>query len=272
MRIDTVLLTATAVVAPAAILVFGACNEGSSAGCEDSGGVLECSDDSTGEACAENELGCTCECLSCQTDSECDDGSYCDGGSCVAPSCESDAECPGDQSCTDEGVCVATSPTYRFVLIEGVSDNVVEPFPGSDIDAVGLIKREDSAVSVWLDSIDEAYEGSGVRNDAASPTAILGAPDADCDAEAIDRFYSLGGRGSYIIGNFGSACDPAAGATLGCIEDGDSIRVVELGNAECGRYEDDDYDVAVSVSTSDGTFIEVGSATGSAIVPVFGLR
>jgi hypothetical protein len=56
------------------------------------------------------------------------------------------------------------------------------------------------------------------------------------------------------------------------IENGDTIKVYEVGATLCGRFDDDPFRVSVGVSTDLGTFVEQGEGHGQIEFPVSGLE
>lgn len=152
---------------------------------------------------------------------------------------------------------------FRFVLVEDTTPTVSGRSPGADLDAISVLRGGDEffAVTVEDSRVDHP------DNEFNDVTALLGPSDADCE---VQNFTSLGGQrfGGYVIVSFEGSGDDD---TL-TLRDGDSIKVYEIGAFLCGRFDDDPYRVAVSVSTELGTFIEVGSGgAGGNVIPVSGL-
>ncbi len=196
-------------------------------------------------------------------DGETDDGQFC--------TCETDDGFDDDFN-NDDGNNDAPK-TMRFVMLEDNSTDLSDGSPGADIDAIGLIKAD--GFESFAQSFSEESnvpcgpeDDADAVNDACNPNAALGEPDAiDVDTgECFDggqpdesQFLSL--NGGFVIVSFGG--DE--------IENGDAIHIYEVGNTECGRFEDEPF--TVSVSDDDlGSFLELGvSSTGDNIIEVSGL-
>lgn len=230
---------------------------------DDCPGTYVCTNDDTGAMCEDTEdPACTCECVisaECTTDDECDGAKICNAeGACVepeGPECTSDAECDGG-TCNAAGICEA-APSFRFVLVEDRQTGAGGDYPGADIDSVELVKGDGTIIGA-VEVEDFANDSSG--NLAADPSQVLGVSDAACDADS-GKFYAMGGEGNWMILSYGDAI----------IENGDSIDVVELGSTECGTFDDDSWAVSVSVSTDEGSFLELGDGVGSSTIAVSGL-
>lgn len=217
-------------------------------------GLLACLPGGGGAAC-DPELDDQCVC-------ETDEGEACDDPSDLDCSCSLPLSDLGEEDNQDqEG---NQKPSLRFVMIEDMTARVAGNAPGADLDAVGLLKAnggERFATAV------EDFELGLAGNEYGNVNEILGSPDANCQKQG---FVSLGGQsaGSYVIVSFGTDTEDVI------IENGDSIRVYELGSTLCPNagYDDDPYRVAVSVSTDLGSFIEVGTGgEGRNTLPIRGL-
>ncbi len=155
-----------------------------------------------------------------------------------------------------------TGMSYRFVLIEDLTDPVAGEAPGSDIDAISIVRP--NGAEHYATSLEDYNVGNGSFLD---PTELLGAPDSNCEKQG---FVSLGGAqsGGYVMVSFGTSTEDIT------INNGDSIKVHELGRTLCpsSSYDDDPYQVGVSVSTELGTFVEIGTGgEGRNVIPVTGL-
>jgi hypothetical protein len=158
---------------------------------------------------------------------------------------------------------VATN-TYRFVLVEDETVNTSGRSPGADLDAIEVVKN--GGGSFYATAVEDITFGPDDGNEALTQENILGAPDDNCagsDATGV----ALGGVGGYVIVSFGTDAQDVT------IENGDSIRVHEIGSTSCpGQFDDDPYSVSVSVSTSLGDFIEIATdVNGDGAVSVSGL-
>ena len=213
------------------------------------------------------------------SDADCDPNddncvcTYDDGGVCEDPD-DLDCACtlvadtdndgtPDQDDDTPNGEQPDNRMNARFVLIEDLTDPIGGDAPGADIDAISVIKNE---AEFFATSVEDSNLG-GQRNAYLDVSELLGAPDAQCEKK---NFTSLGGAraGGYVVVSFGTANRDVT------IENGDSIRVHELGRTLCPStsYDDDPYRVSVSVSTGLGTFHEIGTGgEGKNTVPVTGL-
>ncbi len=159
---------------------------------------------------------------------------------------------------------VEPPPAYRYALIEDLTSPVAGEFPGIDGDYIRLTKA-DGTVHYASGLIDSNIGVEG--NSAADPNQIIGAPDANCDANS-GAFTSLGGldADAYVIVEFGDAADVT-------IENGDTIVVGDLGATDCnGMFDDDPGRLGVSVGTDRGSFTTIGEFDGAAEVPITGLE
>lgn len=192
---------------------------------------------------------------------ETDEGEACDDPDDLDCSCTMPAP---DQEEGDEEQEPAPAQAARFVMIEDMTPRVAGDAPGADLDAVGLLKA--SGGEHFATAIED-FKLGGANNEYANPSELLGAPDARCQKSG---FVSLGGQqaGGYVIVSFGTDNNDLT------IQNGDSIKVYELGGTLCpgSGYDDDPYSVSVSVSTDLGTFQEIGQGgEGRNILPVRGL-
>ena len=219
--------------------------------------------------------------LVCLTSINCQPASVCtleDNGrkvdDCVGGETDSGRQCSCEGDLREDGPAVdpvdTQRPTFRFVLIEDLTPTLAGDFPGADIDAVGLIKADETEVFATSVEADTDIECEG--NLSCDPSSLLGPPDA-VDARGCfgggapdpSRFTSLAG-GLAIVG-FAQSAAPS-------IENGDRIHIYEVGSTECqGNFDDDPYAISVSVSAElSGSFIEIGSGgNGENIIPVSGL-
>jgi hypothetical protein len=164
------------------------------------------------------------------------------------------------------------TPSFRFVMVEDLTVNRGGDFPGADVDAISVIKAGGGEVFASAFSPETDVDCSA--NLACDPSALLGAPDAVLGGECFDgrlgavdpsTFTAL--NGGFAVVQFGS------GANDTTIENGDDIRVYEIGATQCsGAFDDDPYSVAVSVSDDLGSFIEMGTGgQGVVTIPISGL-
>ena len=156
------------------------------------------------------------------------------------------------------------SLSFRYVLVEDLTDPIGGDAPGADIDAIAVVKND---AAFYATAIEDSNLG-GNSNAFLDPGQLLGAPDAGCEKK---NFTSLGGAraGGYVIVSFAT---PQRDVT---IDNGDTIEVFELGRTLCPntRYDDDPYRVSVSVSDELGTFQEIGiGGEGQNSVTVTGLQ
>ncbi len=204
--------------------------------------------------------------LVCADDEACPEGNLCEDGTCAAceDTCTQDTDCQGDDTCNN-GCCIpAPEPVseYRYVMIEDLTNPVSGSSPGADVDAIGLIKRGGERFAT---SVEDYQIGRTDGNNFQNINDLLGPPDADCQ---VRNFAALGGQalGGYVIVSFATQEEDVT------IEEGDTLNIYEVGSTLCGQYQDDPYRVSVSVITTQGSFIEVGSGgNGSNQILVPGL-
>jgi hypothetical protein len=197
----------------------------------------------------------------CGGDGDCPGANTCHGGFCVKAVCDDADDCGASNACYD-GICqeecfsdpecgegyrceeLSCEPdpggggVYRFVLIESAATVTAGLYPGPDIDAVGLVKangREVFATAVELVDIP-------VESEASDPHKLLGPPDTGC--EDLTAMTALGVVGNYVVVSFGTVGEDIT------VENGDTLRVYELGESYCGMF-DDDY-VHLSAMRSPG--------------------
>lgn len=199
--------------------------------------------------------------MACGVDGDCPDGQLCiEEGLCEAcdAQCASEADC-GGRACIQG--CFCEPGAHRFVMIEDLTNPVAGDSPGADLDAVSIIKGGDEFFAQSVE--DASVDTPGNLFD--DPSDILGAPDAGCQ---VQNFVSLGGsaNGGYIIVSMGDGQRDVS------IDNGDSVKVYEIGAFLCNRFDDDPYQVSVSVSTDLGSFVEIGEGgAGGNVIPVTGL-
>jgi hypothetical protein len=197
--------------------------------------------------------------------------SYDDGETCEDPG---DLDCSCTMVSSDEGTEGEVEPdepeeersglSFRYVLIEDLTDPIGGDAPGADIDAVAVVK---SNASYYATVIEDSNLG-GRSNAFLDPGQLLGPPDSNCEKK---NFTSLGGArsGGYVVVSF------ATDAMDVTIENGDTIEVFEIGRTLCPQtnYDDDPYRVSVSIASELGTFQEIGTGgEGINAVPVTGLQ
>ena len=157
--------------------------------------------------------------------------------------------------------CDDDQPDYaRYVLIEDLSQNVSGGSPGADIDAVALVKS--SGAVYWATTTEDFTIGGGM-NEHTSPDEATGEPNSECQ---VKNFVALGGanENGMLIVSFTSDENNVT------IENGDRVRVIEVGETECsGRFEDDPY--SVSISGGLDSYVEIGRGSGTTEMTVFGL-
>lgn len=151
-----------------------------------------------------------------------------------------------------------TRPRWRFVLVEDRLRQNSGEFPGVDIDAIELVTEDGR--SHFVTTIEDFNLGGGSATDI---TQLFGPPDSFCDASS-GAFVSLGGRDAdgYVVVGFSTAAEEV---TFGA---GSTISVYELGFNMCSQFDNDPYDVSVSVSWDRDTFVEIGSGEGLVAIPV----
>lgn len=237
-----------------------------------------CTDDDTGATCdPETDDNCTCEDSAQDLCAEvtCGDGEACEAetGQCIP---EGDAGCQagsGQQCvCLDgngeacaEGAdgCTCTAETaYRFVLIEDMTANVSGEYPGVDLDAIGVTPLGASE-ALYATTVEDFNLGAGSALDTAQ---VLGAPDAACDANS-GKFVALGGQAAdgFIIVGFSSDAQDVT------FSKGAQITAHEVGVTECpgSTFDDDPYNLSISVSSDRDTFTQIGEAAqGTATIAV----
>ena len=248
------------------------------------GDVCDSSADCSGSLECHSAAGCVLRCGSdahcgdgacifvCRSNVECDRDEACVDGNCVSveAECETDLDCDDEEFICEDGQCVAegNGPVYRFLLVEDLSTPVSGEYPGADLDTVELIKGNGR---IHYPSALEDFNIRGDNNLASDPTQLLGPPDADCQADS-GRFVSLGGQaaGAYVILSYGTFDEDVT------LNNGDSLRVYELGATLCGEFDDDSVALSVSVGNTLGSFAELGvdlgeAGTGAYEIPVTGL-
>ena len=157
--------------------------------------------------------------------------------------------------------CFCAPSEHRFVMIEDLTNPASGDSPGADIDAVSVLK---SGEEFFATQVEDASVDSPT-NRFNDPSELLGPSDSGC---MVQNFTSLGGRqfGGFAIVSFDGGGQEVA------IENGDVVKVYEVGNLLCGRFDDDPYQVSVSISTDQGTFVELGDGGSNRnLIPVTGL-
>lgn len=210
------------------------------------------------QACSPEDEGCVCAL---------EDGTACDpevDEGCTCALEQADPDMMEDMADPDmeEDMVEPPANTYRFLLIEDLTQGAAAPYPGVDLDAVTLSKS--SGGTHYVTAVDDAALADGPNNEAPNVNAIVGPPDDNCEANK-DRFVALGGQGGYIVVSFGTDDQDIY------FEEGDTLTIHEIGNTSCnGQYDDDPYKatVQVSVMTEQGAFVELGEADGEAALPI----
>ncbi len=154
--------------------------------------------------------------------------------------------------------------SYRYLLLEDLTDPVTGEQPGADIDYVRLTKNNGDVH--YVTEVLDFNVGALDTNTAADVTQLVGQPDSLCDINS-GAFVSLGGlaEDGFVIVSFGDELNVIA------IENGDSIVVGELGPTLCGDLEDDAVRVSVSVSNARDSFITIDTVSGANELIVMGL-
>jgi hypothetical protein len=223
-------------------------------------------EDEEAQACSPGDESCVCAL---------EDGTSCDPEVDEACSCsleESDMPADTNEDDVDDeeegeepdegGEETGTDIVYRFLLIEDLTQGVTGPYPGVDLDAVTLTKAEGG--DFYVTGVDDAELADGATNEANNLSAIMGAPDDNCEANS-ERFVSLGGEGGYIVVSFGTDIEDVH------FEEGDTLTIHEIGGTACdGQYDDDPYRASIQVSVMDaqGMFVELGEGDGEATLSV----
>jgi hypothetical protein len=231
----------------------------------DSGGIPEpeCRTDANCGAAAYCSLG---RCISnngapCAGDDECGRGRCVEGLCDASANCEEDSDCERGLQCRT-GHCTRPPPrppgsVHRFVLIEDLSDDIGDPFPGADIDTIILTKSWGGRYFVTaVEDGNIPAEG----NSAADPTQAIGEPDTRCEDDSGGH-VSMGGQAAdgWLIVSFGTATEDVT------IENGDSLRIFELGQTICGKFRDDPLQLSVGTQNTRGSFTaaDVIATTGN---------
>ncbi len=186
---------------------------------------------------------------------------------------DDDATC-GDGVCGDDESCAVDcgdSPSFRFVMVEDLTRNPSGDFPGADVDAISLIKRDGDELFAASLSSDTDVDCAGNR--ACDPSALLGPPDAIRGGKCFGGQLSQVDASTFTALNGGFAVVQFSDRSRDAkVENGDRLRVYEIGATQCGAFDDDPYRVSVSVSDDLGSFVEVGTGgRGVITIPVTGL-
>jgi uncharacterized protein YegL len=246
---------------------------GFSGGCSESFFESICADKECGGLycgfCDERQATCVdTTCVSFNDAEDCDPTTD-EGCICTDSNGQSCDPNDGDEDCTctivgsNNGANNGQSLVYRFVAVEDLTSpgSGSAEFPGADVDAISVNNAGGEFFATYVENFEIDPRG----NSGSDPNELLGAPDANCEANS-GAFTALGGVGNYVIVSFGTQSEDVT------IENGNSIKVYELGSTLCGRFDDDPYRVSVSVSDDLGSFIFIGDGgQGSNEVPVSGL-
>lgn len=179
--------------------------------------------------------------------------------------CEADpdADATPDTGTTTNEVTNIEPLDYFWVRVDDLSTDVDDEDPGSDIDAVGLVKGgtyswlQAGVAGMFASDDRDATVSMDFANAEGAPNAFTGWESGDTTncSVASAGFASLGGSGGYLIGRFADA-----------IEAGDELVVYEVGNCHgpgtsgTGDYQAAAEPVKLSVSVSnvvDGTWTTV---------------
>ncbi len=224
-----------------------------------------------------NDEGAICECtddagLSCDPDSDDEEDCVCgfpadDNSDNNSNNSVNNGDNNGDNNSVNNGDNNSVDEeAYLFLLIDDKTEQTSGSFPGFDGDAVTLNKADGGVF--YASAVEDFAIVDG--ESATDPTAMLGAPDDGCSADAT-KFVALGGTGGYIILSF------AQMDFDGRIENGDSLTIHEIGKTSCPEttYDDEPYSASVAVSlvnAQNGNFKVISSdALGEATLPVTGL-
>jgi len=124
--------------------------------------------------------------------------------------------------------------------------------PGADIDAIGLIKASDGSTA-WVVKVPESNVAK-VGNDHLEVSEVIGAPDAGCDKR---HYVAVGGADAvnFLVVRFGTEVGDVT------VESGDQVAVEEVGPLNCpdGGFDDEQVELALSVSNSRQTWIALGT-------------
>lgn len=197
------------------------------------------------------------------------------GMSLVVSGCEVDDDADADGG-TGGGTDTSTDGTdtdgtdteeptldYRFVRVTDLSNDSGTSDAGADIDAIFITKSGGNDVFPLADKF--IYEPSGGEVQAADPNAAIDIdaftayPNVDTcelnDASGAPNYVSLGGTG-YIIAEF---------AAPG-VEEGDTLKVLEVGGCDFGSGTAREEEVRIEISTGsslDGTWQTVSTGTNT---------
>jgi hypothetical protein len=187
----------------------------------------------------------------CDDHPDCTEGQLCEEGVCQG----CDAPCSDSCGACENGCCLG--PRYQYVLVQDLTDPAAGRSPGADVDAISVISDQREVFAVSVEDSQIGQDG----NEFADVTELLGPSDSECE---VQNFTALGGlrAGGYVVVGFGNEA----------IENGDTIKVYEVGATLCGRFDDDPFRVSVGVSTDLGTFVEQGEGHGQIEFPVSGLE
>ncbi len=196
------------------------------------------------------------------------------GGSLGEPEASADFEPEGAADASPEPEPESDAPIHRLLLIQDETVEALGDFPGADIDAISLVKPD--GAEFFLQVLGQETEVDCDNNLACDPAAMLGPPDAvdpeagvcfggDIPDPTLFTALNLG----FVLAQFGEEGSEEGVA----IENGDSIRVFEIGQTECGRFDDDSVSISISVlGGAEGELVLLGlTAPGSNVIPVSGL-
>lgn len=214
---------------------------------EDDPAAVDCEATPEDEACQEVDCEATPDDPACAVDCEAtpDD-----------PACEEEVDC---EAMPEHEDCQEPEPQFRFVLISDLTEGVSGEYPGTDLDAIGLIKDGNETYLTAIEGANIPADG----NSAADSSGAVGAPNFDCsDGADIDptTFTALGGKeaGGYLIGSFGTEDEDIT------IEAGDTLKVYEVGKECNDRYDDDEWSLSIATGNDLDSFTEQGElAQGS---------
>lgn len=220
-----------------------------------------CGDDDHDDTCMPGrDLNCVCARDVDPFDvTSCEDGRTPDGDPCscevIQPSTCGDGQCDATE---DADGCPADCETpddpepdgHRFLMLVDGTTDVASEYPGADIDAIELIKSD--GARIFATTVEDANIPAA-NNAFADPSQVVGPTDAACNPDSA-AFASLGGAdaGAYVTVSFGPTTDRSS------IQNGDTIRLYELSNDNCGDFGDDVSTVTVALVDGMNFFAELG--------------
>jgi len=150
--------------------------------------------------------------------------------------------------------CQHAGPLIYVRLDDKSNESLDTSFPGSDIDAIELVRNGELVGTA--ETVVESYLLDGVAgntNEYKDVSQLLGV--ANYDAAERQNYVSLGGNSAYVIVRMSTA-----------LKSGDTIRVCEIGAGTGGSAEPCTISIA---SSTTGPFTSIGTGAGQfeVIVP-----